>query len=238
MLIFLPHFQSCDYKATWGGPQTDNPPVQTAQPGPAHNKPLRQWPHLRGSTLFPPLHSTFHVGNPANHFTNCVHNACCPCLGARFSSIDRKCTNALNCPAEHEVWLRGTVVKRTSPPAVTELHTASVWRSGLFPLLSQRDRRRRLLLFLSSGGSNVVFSVFVSTFCRRQLQTNMAVRLCDVASLLRSGSWAAEPWTGVSGSPPPEYAQARRLRAIPIISLAVTGHPHNGTNTVFLASYF
>ncbi|XP_036019603.1 ELAV-like protein 2 isoform X2 [Mus musculus] len=31
---------------------------------------------------------------------------------------------------------------------------------------------------------------------RRQLQTNMAVRLCDVASLLRSGSWAAEPWTG------------------------------------------
>ncbi|XP_058617460.1 ELAV-like protein 2 isoform X3 [Onychostoma macrolepis] len=24
----------------------------------------------------------------------------------------------------------------------------------------------------------------------------MAVRLCDVASLLRSGSWAAEPWTG------------------------------------------
>ncbi|XP_059580638.1 ELAV-like protein 2 isoform X9 [Alligator mississippiensis] len=30
----------------------------------------------------------------------------------------------------------------------------------------------------------------------RQLQTNMAVRLCDVASLLRSGSWAAEPWTG------------------------------------------
>ncbi|XP_040397131.1 ELAV-like protein 2 isoform X5 [Cygnus olor] len=32
---------------------------------------------------------------------------------------------------------------------------------------------------------------------RRQLQTNMAVRLCDVASLLRSGSWAAEPWTGV-----------------------------------------
>ncbi|KAK2521480.1 Elavl2 [Columba livia] len=33
-------------------------------------------------------------------------------------------------------------------------------------------------------------------FQRRQLQTNMAVRLCDVASLLRSGSWAAEPWTG------------------------------------------
>ncbi|XP_063996906.1 ELAV-like protein 2 isoform X2 [Pogoniulus pusillus] len=33
-------------------------------------------------------------------------------------------------------------------------------------------------------------------FGRRQLQTNMAVRLCDVASLLRSGSWAAEPWTG------------------------------------------
>ncbi|KAG7314145.1 hypothetical protein KOW79_022641 [Hemibagrus wyckioides] len=32
---------------------------------------------------------------------------------------------------------------------------------------------------------------------RRHLQTNMAVRLCDVASLLRSGSWAAEPWTGV-----------------------------------------
>ncbi|XP_072553728.1 ELAV-like protein 2 isoform X3 [Paramormyrops kingsleyae] len=32
---------------------------------------------------------------------------------------------------------------------------------------------------------------------RRQLHTNMAVRLCDVASLLRSGSWAAEPWTGV-----------------------------------------
>ncbi|KAB5518345.1 hypothetical protein PHYPO_G00164680 [Pangasianodon hypophthalmus] len=31
---------------------------------------------------------------------------------------------------------------------------------------------------------------------RRHLQTNMAVRLCDVASLLRSGSWAAEPWTG------------------------------------------
>uniref|UniRef100_A0A3B3TTH6 ELAV-like protein n=1 Tax=Poecilia latipinna TaxID=48699 RepID=A0A3B3TTH6_9TELE len=31
---------------------------------------------------------------------------------------------------------------------------------------------------------------------RRQLQTNMAVRLCDVASLLRSGSWAPEPWTG------------------------------------------
>lgn len=27
----------------------------------------------------------------------------------------------------------------------------------------------------------------------------MAVRLCDVASLLRSGSWAAEPWTGVCG---------------------------------------
>ncbi|XP_076145764.1 ELAV-like protein 2 isoform X2 [Alosa pseudoharengus] len=25
----------------------------------------------------------------------------------------------------------------------------------------------------------------------------MAVRLCDVTSLLRSGSWAAEPWTGV-----------------------------------------
>ncbi|XP_077598095.1 ELAV-like protein 2 isoform X2 [Stigmatopora nigra] len=25
----------------------------------------------------------------------------------------------------------------------------------------------------------------------------MAVRLCDVASLLRSGSWASEPWTGV-----------------------------------------
>uniref|UniRef100_UPI00398E5894 ELAV-like protein 2 isoform X6 n=1 Tax=Pristiophorus japonicus TaxID=55135 RepID=UPI00398E5894 len=24
----------------------------------------------------------------------------------------------------------------------------------------------------------------------------MAVRLCDVATLLRSGSWAAEPWTG------------------------------------------
>ncbi|XP_036002366.1 ELAV-like protein 2 isoform X3 [Fundulus heteroclitus] len=31
---------------------------------------------------------------------------------------------------------------------------------------------------------------------RRQLQTDMAVRLCDVASLLRSGSWAPEPWTG------------------------------------------
>ncbi|KAL4641518.1 ELAV-like protein 2 isoform X1 [Arapaima gigas] len=31
---------------------------------------------------------------------------------------------------------------------------------------------------------------------RRQLHTIMAVRLCDVASLLRSGSWAAEPWTG------------------------------------------
>lgn len=43
-----------------------------------------------------------------------------------------------------------------------------------------------------------------STFCvhifRRQLQTNMAVRLCDVASLLRSGSWAPEPWTGVCGT--------------------------------------
>lgn len=37
-------------------------------------------------------------------------------------------------------------------------------------------------------------------FCRRHLQTNMAVRLCDVASLLRSGSWAAEPWTGVCGT--------------------------------------
>lgn len=36
-----------------------------------------------------------------------------------------------------------------------------------------------------------------SFYKRRQLQTNMAVRLCDVASLLRSGSWAAEPWTGV-----------------------------------------
>uniref|UniRef100_A0ACB8ES27 ELAV-like protein 2 n=1 Tax=Sphaerodactylus townsendi TaxID=933632 RepID=A0ACB8ES27_9SAUR len=35
-----------------------------------------------------------------------------------------------------------------------------------------------------------------TAFIRRQLQTNMAVRLCDVASLLRSGSWAAEPWTG------------------------------------------
>nr|XP_061816155.1 ELAV-like protein 2 isoform X4 [Nerophis lumbriciformis] len=31
----------------------------------------------------------------------------------------------------------------------------------------------------------------------RHLQANMAVRLCDVASLLRSGSWAPEPWTGV-----------------------------------------
>ncbi|XP_061921202.1 ELAV-like protein 2 isoform X6 [Entelurus aequoreus] len=31
---------------------------------------------------------------------------------------------------------------------------------------------------------------------RRHLQANMAVRLCDVASLLRSGSWAPEPWTG------------------------------------------
>lgn len=28
----------------------------------------------------------------------------------------------------------------------------------------------------------------------------MAVRLCDVASLLRSGSWAPEPWTGVCGT--------------------------------------
>lgn len=37
-------------------------------------------------------------------------------------------------------------------------------------------------------------------FCRRHLRTNMAVRLCDVASLLRSGSWAAEPWTGVCGT--------------------------------------
>ncbi len=27
--------------------------------------------------------------------------------------------------------------------------------------------------------------------------TIMAIRLCDVASLLRSGSWAAKPWTGV-----------------------------------------
>ncbi|XP_077444984.1 ELAV-like protein 2 isoform X2 [Stigmatopora argus] len=32
---------------------------------------------------------------------------------------------------------------------------------------------------------------------RHQLITEMAVRLCDVASLLRSGSWASEPWTGV-----------------------------------------
>nr|XP_057923960.1 ELAV-like protein 2 isoform X2 [Doryrhamphus excisus] len=32
---------------------------------------------------------------------------------------------------------------------------------------------------------------------RHHLQANMAVRLCDVASLLRSGSWAPEPWTGV-----------------------------------------
>ncbi|XP_077356088.1 ELAV-like protein 2 isoform X6 [Festucalex cinctus] len=31
----------------------------------------------------------------------------------------------------------------------------------------------------------------------KHLRTNMAVRLCDVASLLRSGSWASEPWTGV-----------------------------------------
>ncbi|XP_077445000.1 ELAV-like protein 2 isoform X11 [Stigmatopora argus] len=31
---------------------------------------------------------------------------------------------------------------------------------------------------------------------RHQLITEMAVRLCDVASLLRSGSWASEPWTG------------------------------------------
>ncbi|XP_077356086.1 ELAV-like protein 2 isoform X5 [Festucalex cinctus] len=30
----------------------------------------------------------------------------------------------------------------------------------------------------------------------KHLRTNMAVRLCDVASLLRSGSWASEPWTG------------------------------------------
>lgn len=50
----------------------------------------------------------------------------------------------------------------------------------------------------------VVVDLTWSTFCvhifRRQLQTNMAVRLCDVASLLRSGSWAPEPWTGVCGT--------------------------------------
>ena len=48
-----------------------------------------------------------------------------------------------------------------------------------------------------SCSSNIRY--FLCPYCRRQLQTNMAVRLCDVASLLRSGSWAAEPWTGVCG---------------------------------------
>lgn len=47
--------------------------------------------------------------------------------------------------------------------------------------------------------ANLTYSTFCVHICRRQLQTNMAVRLCDVASLLRSGSWAAEPWTGVCG---------------------------------------
>lgn len=47
---------------------------------------------------------------------------------------------------------------------------------------------------------DLTWSPFCVHIFRRQLQTNMAVRLCDVASLLRSGSWASEPWTGVCGT--------------------------------------
>lgn len=62
-----------------------------------------------------------------------------------------------------------------------------------------------------------------STLCvhifRRELQTNMAVRLCDVASLLRSGSWAPEPWTGVCGT---SFLTTYSLGAQPIpMTLAV-----------------
>lgn len=59
------------------------------------------------------------------------------------------------------------------------------------------DHQWLLLLFLV----DLTLSTFCVHICRRQLQTSiMAVRLCDVASLLRSGSWAAEPWTGVCGT--------------------------------------
>ncbi|XP_045081064.1 ELAV-like protein 2 isoform X2 [Coregonus clupeaformis] len=70
-----------------------------------------------------------------------------------------------------------------------------------FPPLPNHSRPRKL--WRRSGcllhGPSSIIQIVVNCIhhIRRELQTNMAVRLCDVASLLRSGSWAAEPWTGV-----------------------------------------
>lgn len=91
---------------------------------------------------------------------------------------------------------------------------ASSWFSPICmdSQFEKRGREKNGLLFTPPNADMwssltvafVVVDLTWSTFCvhifRRQLQTNMAVRLCDVASLLRSGSWAPEPWTGVCGT--------------------------------------
>lgn len=88
-------------------------------------------------------------------------------------------------------------------------------------------------MLIASDCCFVLVDLTWSTFCvhifRRQLQTNMAVRLCDVASLLRSGSWAPEPWTGVCGTSYFEITWARRPAFCPC-----SGH----TNDVSSQSYF
>lgn len=88
-------------------------------------------------------------------------------------------------------------------------------------------------MLIASDCCFVLVDLTWSTFCvhifRRQLQTNMAVRLCDVASLLRSGSWAPEPWTGVCGTSHFEITWARRPAFCPC-----SGH----TNDVSSQSYF
>ncbi|XP_044795709.1 ELAV-like protein 2 isoform X12 [Bubalus bubalis] len=68
--------------------------------------------------------------------------------------------------------------------------------SGLRWVALEGCGERQALIQSSAGFPTFAFEAENGTPHRRQLQTNMAVRLCDVASLLRSGSWAAEPWTG------------------------------------------
>ncbi len=99
--------------------------------------------------------------------------------------------------SEDELWLSET------------LPFASPWFK---PICMDSQFKKYSLLFFPPNNDMwspltvafVLVDLTWSTFCvhifRRQLQTNMAVRLCDVASLLRSGSWAPEPWTGVCGT--------------------------------------
>lgn len=127
---------------------------------------------------------------------------------------------------------------------VTEWNIAFCFSSGLSQTAwtASWKKKKKIASFSSPPNNDMLIAsdcCFVlvdltwSTFCvhifRRQLQTNMAVRLCDVASLLRSGSWAPEPWTGVCGTSYFEITWARRPAFC-----QCSGH----TNDVSSQSYF